>query len=220
MAKNALNLRLPDAQKRLDLPMQTRLAAVQPSSLNVESRTIDLVWSTGAKVRRFDYWEGRYYDEELSLDPAHVDLSRLNAGANLLNSHGQYDLSDVLGVVERAWIEDGQGLATVRFSSRAEVEPIFADVKTGIIRNVSVGYWVRKYEVTREDGKVDVYRAVDWQPGEISLVSVPADAGAGTRAASRDATAPCHLAIAAREAAPDTAALEMMRRRLQVAGLS
>ena len=211
---------MPDAQKRVDLPMQTRLATVSPSTLNVEKRTVDLVWSTGVKVRRFDYWEGRYYDEELSLDPAHVDLSRLNSGANLLNSHGQYDLSQVLGVVERAWLENGDGMATVRFSERAEVEPIFADVKSGIIRNVSVGYWVRKYEVVREEGKIDVYRAVDWQPGEISLVSVPADAGAGTRSAPQAGTNPCHLIMPARRSAPDTDSLDMLRRRLQVAGLS
>lgn len=220
MSKSALNLRAPDAQKRVDLPMQTRFANVAPTTLDVEKRTVDLVWSTGAKVRRFDYWEGRYYDEELSLDPSHVDLTRLNGGANLLNAHGQYDLNQVLGVVERAWLEKGEGLATVRFSARADVEPIWQDVKGGIIRNVSVGYWVRKYEIVREDGQVDIYRAVDWYPGEISLVPVPADAGAGTRAAPQHNSQPCHLVMPAHRSAPDTPSLDMLRRRLQVAGLS
>lgn len=32
------------------LPMQTRLAPV--SSVNAEARTVDLVWTTGASVRR------------------------------------------------------------------------------------------------------------------------------------------------------------------------
>ena len=49
----------------------------------------------------------------LSLDPAHVDLSRLNGGAPLLNTHGAYDLEDVLGVVEAAWIDTRSGTPVV-----------------------------------------------------------------------------------------------------------
>jgi hypothetical protein len=173
-----------------DLPMQTRLAGVAPATLNAEGRTVDLVWSTGAGVRRYDYWRDRYYVEELSLDPAHVDMSRLNAGAPLLNTHGRYDLSDVIGVVETASLENGEGRATVRFSDREDVEPIFKDVRNGIIRNVSVGYSVRKYEIVEEEGKDPIYRAVDWQPMEISMVPIGADANAGTRSAETGSN-PC-----------------------------
>lgn len=161
--------------------MQTRLAAVR--TIDEEKRTVDLVWSTGATVRRFSFWSGERYDESLSLDPAHVDLTRLNNGAPLLNTHGTWDLSDVIGVVERAAVDGEEGTATVRFSERAEAEEIFRDVKGGIIRNVSVGYTVRKFEVTKEEGKIPLYRAVDWEPMELSLVPVGADAGAGTRSA-------------------------------------
>ena len=31
-------------------------------------------------------------------------------------------LQSVIGVVERAWVEDGKGFATVRFSQRADVD--------------------------------------------------------------------------------------------------
>ena len=129
----------------VDLPMQTRLdVRLMAESAVAETRTIEVVWSTGAAVRRRDPWSGKAYEEILSLDPAHVDLTRLNGGAPLLNTHGAFDLEDVIGVVERAWIarEGGTyvGRATVRFSDRADVEPIWQDVKSGIIRNVSVGY--------------------------------------------------------------------------------
>ena len=87
----------------------------------------------GLAVRRRDPWSGKAYEEVLSLDPAHVDLTRLNGGAPLLNTHGAFDLEDVIGVVERAWIarEGGTyvGRATVRFSDRADVEPIWQDVR-------------------------------------------------------------------------------------------
>lgn len=179
-------------ERRLDLPMQTRAASVAPASLDEARRTVELVWSTGARVRRYSWWRDEAFEEELSLDPEHVDLSRLEGGAPLLDSHRQYSLDGVIGVVERAWIDGGEARAIVRFSERDEVEPIWRDVQTGIIRNVSVGYAVRKFEITREDGKLPVYRAVDWQPMEISLVPIGADAGSGTREAPKESY-PCTL---------------------------
>lgn len=172
-----------------EIPMQTRQAAFQPASMNEADRTVEMVWSTGASVRRVDFWSDRTYYEELSLEDGAVDLTRLNNGAPLLDTHATRELSDVIGVVERAWIADGEARATVRFSARAEVAPILADVKAGILRNVSVGYQVRKYQI--EEGDVPVYRAVDWEPMELSLVPIGADAGAGTRAALP--AAPCEF---------------------------
>ena len=161
------------------LPLQTRSLPV--TSVNADTRTIDLVWTTGAAVRRYDWYNDRYYDEELSLEPSAVDLTRLNSGAPLLNSHNSYDLADQIGVVERAWLDGDVGRATVRFSARADVEPIWQDVVAGIIRNVSVGYVARAYQVQEGQGLVPVYTATDWQPFELSMVAIPADAGAGTR---------------------------------------
>jgi hypothetical protein len=176
-----------------ELPMQCREARFEPATLargDSGATTIDLVWTTGARVRRMDFWTGRKYDEELSLDPGHVDLARLNAGAPLLNTHRAMDTGDVIGVVERAWLEGEEGRATVRFSEREEVAGIVADVKAGILRNISVGYAVRKYQI--EEGDVPVYRAVDWEPMELSIVPIPADAGAGFRAADTRTT-PCEF---------------------------
>ena len=174
-------------QTRRALPMQQREAAFQPATLNEDTRTVELVWSTGAKVRRYDWWEDRYYDEELSLDVAHVRMDRLNAGAPLLKDH-RANLDNTIGVVERAWLQDGEGRAMVRFSEREEVAPILADVKAGILRNISVGYSVRKYEVIKEEGAVDIYRAVDWEPAELSFVAIPADADAQVRSAPAENT--------------------------------
>jgi phage major head subunit gpT-like protein len=190
-----------DTPATVNLPVQTRAdVRMLPETVDAEHRSVEVVWSTGAAVRRRDPWTGKRYDEVLSLDETHVDLSRLNGGAPLLNTHGAWDLSDVIGVVERAWIaHEGEALvgrARVRFSDREAVEPIWRDVAAGIIRNVSVGYSVRSYEITETEGAPPVWRAVDWQPLELSAVPVGADAAAGFRAAGeRDgpATTPCHL---------------------------
>lgn len=157
-------------------------AAFVPSSVNEEARTIDIVWTTGARGLRRRFF-GDDYMEELAVDETSVRLERLNAGANVLNSHHRYDVRDVIGVVERAWLEKGEGMATIRFSDREDVEPIWRDVRSGILRNFSVGYNVHRWERIRseKEGELDIMRAVDWEPMELSLVSVPFDAGAQAR---------------------------------------
>lgn len=158
--------------------LQTR-AMFAPDTVNVDERTVDVVWTTGAQVKRSDWARGDYI-EELSLAPDAVRLDRLNRGAPLLDSHENFSLRSVLGVVERAWLSGDEGRATVRFSKRAEVEPIFQDVRDGILRNISVGY--RKHKTERdESGVTPVERAVDWEPYELSLVPIPADAAAQVR---------------------------------------
>lgn len=164
------------------IPSLNRAAEFQPATANKESRTVELVWTTGARVLRSSIWDGAFY-EELSVAPEHVRLDRLNSGAPFLNSHNQDTLADVLGVVEKAWVANGEGRALVRFSERAEVDPIWKDVASGIIRNVSVGYRVNKFEKVGESDGVSVMRATDWTPFELSAVAVGADASAGFRSA-------------------------------------
>ncbi|MDP6774668.1 MAG: Mu-like prophage major head subunit gpT family protein [Rhodospirillales bacterium] len=184
--------------------MQTRMASMLPESADEEARTVEVVWSSGARVPRRDRMTGEAYEEVLSLDPEHVDLSRLNGGAPLLDTHGAWSLDGVIGVVERAWIEEGDspvGKALVRFSERDDVEPVWRDVRAGIIRNVSVGYSVRAYEITEEEGKVPVWRAVDWTPAELSAVPIGADPDAGFRSVSRDPQ-PCRLITRSQNSTP------------------
>jgi phage head maturation protease len=65
-------------------------------------------------------------------------------------------------------------------------------VKDGIIRAVSVGYKVYKVqEDTPKDGGVPTRTAIDWEPYEISMVSMPADVGAKVRAGDKSHTNPC-----------------------------
>jgi hypothetical protein len=195
--------------EHIDLPLQHRHEVrLLGDRLGTESRTVEVVWSTGAAVRRSDPWTGRAYDEVLSLEPGHVDLSRLMNGAPLLDSHAAYSLAGIIGVVERAWLSDGpegpEARAAVRFSERAEVEPLWQDVRAGIIRHVSAGYRVRTYRID-DDADPPVWRAVDWQPVELSLVAVPADPGAVLR--SDSTTHPCRLIRRTHPPCPETPAM-------------
>ena len=164
------------------LESMQRAAAFVPSTLNAESRTVELTWTTGARGLRSSLFGGDWF-EELDMSPRAVRLDRLNGGASLLNNHQGKELSNVLGVVERAWLDGKEGRALVRFSAREDVEPIWRDVQAGIIRNVSVGYQVHQWSdpIRGADGEPPTYRALDWEPMELSLVAVPFDAGAQVR---------------------------------------
>ena len=182
---------------RENIPMQARLASV--TSANADTRTVTLEWTTGADVIRYDWWEGTRYIERLQVDTSSCHLDRLNGGAPLLNSHATYDLADQIGVVERAWIATGSGFAEVRFPKSgvdANADRVFSMVQDGIIRNVSVGYSVSRYEIQKNNGNgLDVWTAVDWTPLELSLVTVPADAGAGVRAADSKRQHVCEFVV-------------------------
>jgi hypothetical protein len=173
----------------IDLPLQGRMASVRAGSADEAARTVEIIWTTGATVRRARFWD-ESVDEELSLEGSAVRLDRLNGGAPFLNSHDAWSLESVLGVVVdgSARIANGQGTATIRFSERADVEPIFRDIAGGILRNVSVGYRVHRYEITKRDGAPELWRAVDWEPLEISAVAIGADPGARVRSDAAPAT--------------------------------
>jgi phage head maturation protease len=145
-----------------------------------------LFWTTGAPVLR-GYYE-RYY-EELSLDPKHVRMQRLNDGAPLLDSHNGFELRSVMGVVEWHREADGkQGMATVRFAKAADdpnADVVFRKVQDGIIQNISVGY--RSTRSRRSKAATTRCRPtapIDWEPYEISFVPMGADAAAGVRGAA------------------------------------
>lgn len=168
----------------VDIPMLDIRAAIQPASLDVEARTVTFIASTGARGLRRS-WQGDYY-EELDVSETSIRMGRLQNGAPFLNSHGSWDVSDVLGVIVKAWIENALLMVTVQFSKRADVEPVFQDIRDGILRHVSIGYRVYEYVVSEKQGELDVRRAVDWEPMEVSVVPMGFDDAAVSRNATRE----------------------------------
>lgn len=190
----------------VDMPSLSFRADIVPSSINKEERTVDVIWSTGSDVERYEWWSDERYIERLSMKPEHVRLERLNLGAALLDTHSSWSVSDMLGAVVpgSASVSGGKGRAKVRFSRRAEVEGYWQDVLDGILRFLSVGYRIHQYEETEARGnKLPVRLATDWEPHELSMVPIPADAGAATRGGKKPAdTNRCE--IVTRAIAPST----------------
>lgn len=184
--------------------------------VNEDKRTVALTFSTGADVVRYDWMTGKRYVERLSLDPKHVRLQRLNTGAPLLNAHSAYSLADQIGVVEdgTAVVDGKVGRAVVRFSKRADVEPFYQDVRDKVIRNVSVGYRVWRFEESQGKGnELPVRLATDWEPYEISMVPMGADAGARARSSRDVQTNACLLVTGAGDDAAVVDADRMRRLR-------
>jgi HK97 family phage prohead protease len=154
-------------------------AHVRSASFDEEANTVDIVWSTGADVLREDY-DGPFI-ERLSMEPSAVDLSRLNAGAPMLDTHAADCLGSVIGVVVSgsARIEDGKGLATVKLSSASSDADSISKIREGVIKNISVGYWIERSE--RQEGNPPIVFVDKWTPLEVSAVPIPADAGAQIR---------------------------------------
>lgn len=173
----------PAAEETRALPMITRELSIRAETFSEADNTVDVTFTTGARGTRFMWSRWEHVDEELSTDAAHVRLDRINRGGPVLNTHQSYELANQIGAVVpgSARMEGGVGVATLALSAREDVAPIVADIRAGIIRNVSVGYVVHSYEITENDGQRPLYRAIDWEPYEISFVPMPFDAGAQVR---------------------------------------
>ena len=158
----------------------------QREGIDEKTRTIDLAFSSEEPVER---WFGK---EILDHTPASVRLKRLQNGGAVLMGH---DHDDHVGVVESANIDsDRRGRATVRFGSSPLAVEKFNDVKDGILRHISVGYRIHELVLIKTGDDGDEYRATDWEPYEISFVSVPADptVGVGRSATGEQNTVVIH----------------------------
>jgi HK97 family phage major capsid protein/HK97 family phage prohead protease len=148
-----------------------REATISAEAIDEKARTVALAFSSEAPVSRWDWFE------VLDHSPGAVRLDRLRAGGALLCDHNK---EDQIGVIQSVEIDgDRKGRAVVRFSRSARAQEIFADVVDGIRKNVSVGYRVHEMKLETESDEGDTYRVTDWEPLEVSLVSIPADTSVG-----------------------------------------
>ena len=164
---------MPEVNETRNIEPLYRSATLKRDAINVEARTVELAFSSETPVARWDGFE------ILDHDPKSIRLGRLADGGPLLVDH---DGRDHVGVIEEVSIDqDRRGRAVVRFGQSERANEIFQDVQDGIRKSISVGYRVHKAVVEErgEDGESESYRVTDWEPLEISLVSVPADVAAG-----------------------------------------
>ena len=147
--------------------------------VDIDSRTVELSFSSETPYGR---WFG---DEILCHDEECINLDRFNDGlGTVLFNH---DRDAVVGHIEKVWIEDNRGKALVRFDEDEQSDAIFKKVQSGTLQGVSVGYTIKRYEVLEDDSTTSTngrftgpaYVITDWEPLEISIVSVPADPTVG-----------------------------------------
>lgn len=147
--------------------------------VDTDSRTVELSFSSETPYGR---WFG---DEILCHDEECINLERFKNGlGTVLFNH---DRDAVVGHVEKVWLEDNRGKALARFDTDEQSETIFQKVQSGTLQGVSVGYAIYRYEVLEDEdtkstnGRFNgpAYVVTDWEPLEISIVSVPADATVG-----------------------------------------
>lgn len=150
------------------LGVQHRVFEVDLNSFDAEERTVEVAFSSEDPARR---WWGI---EVLDHSADSVRMGRLTNGAPMLWMHNS---DDQRGVVDEARIDsDRVGRALLRFGRNPDAEELFNDVRDGIKSKISVGYMVHRMvlEVETEEGP-DEYRITDWEPLEISFVSIPMD---------------------------------------------
>lgn len=165
--------------------LRREIELTREAKIDEEKRTVEMSFSSEAVVER---WFGR---EVLDHKSESVRLSRLNQSAALLLNH---DRDAQIGVIERAWIgDDKRGHATVRFGNSEKAREIFQDVVDGIRRLVSVGYLLHRALLEETSDEGDTYRITDWEPFEVSIVSVPADVSVGIGRAGETIESECQI---------------------------
>lgn len=160
--------------KRITLPLMYRNGTIEAGDAPAEGvqddRTVHVTASTESIGMQ------RYGDivveEVLDHSPNSVRMARAGRGLPVLQEH---DRNRLVGVSTDVQLTRSQMFADLRLSESAEGQRELADIRSGIRRNVSIGYRVYSVEKQATDKGAIRYRAVDWEPYEISLVSVPED---------------------------------------------
>lgn len=168
------------------------------ASIDQEARTVELSFSSEEPYER--YWG----IEILGHKTSEVRLDRIKNAGSFLVDHNR---ADIVGIPEKVWIDvaSRKGRALVRFGKSARAAEVFQDVIDGIRKNVSVSYIIHKMKLEKSekvdgsDYTIDTYRVTDWEPMEISLVSVPADTSVGVGRSSTEREREIQIEIPERE---------------------
>lgn len=179
----------------IQLPAVDLRAEVDAASLDTEARTVDAVFYTGAEVIRAPMFDEPYF-LSFSMEPGAADLSRLNSGAAVVDSHSEYTLDDVLGKTSDARLEDGAYRVRLHFSVRDERRAgIWQDVQEGLLRNLSMRATINDLEELGEDEATGLarYQASKWGVSHIALLATGADAGAAISLSDESAKVACNV---------------------------
>ena len=147
--------------------------------------------SSGIEVER---WWGT---EVLAHDKGAVRMGRIDGGAAPLLFNHNWD--DPIGMIDAGRLEDGRLMVDAHFFDTERAREVKAMLEGGL-RNVSIGYEIHAME---EENKKNRFTATDWEPLEVSIVTIPADPSVGI-GRSNDSPKPVRITRAESSAAPAT----------------
>jgi|GEM_PF-1443769 len=179
-----------------------REAVIEPANIDTKNRIVPVSFSSDQPVQRY-WWDGEGYNEILGHAQGNTDLTRLgDIGVALFN----HDPAQPIGKVLTPMIDSKamRGTAAIRFDADEASDVIYQKVLSGTLKGVSVGYRVTDWETVKEgetsadglyQGPCEIARS--WEPFEISIVSVPADATVGVGRSMDDLQQLIQKAVAA-----------------------
>jgi|GEM_PF-3110008 len=172
MTTTKTTLEIPKTMQGRALAVEAVRAAPGEGS-DEPSRVFDLTFSSEQPVERY------FGQEVLGHGSGEIRMDWIASGrAPLLLDH-RTNAESQIGVIESASITGGKGRARVRFSKSVRATEIMEDVASGERGSISVGYSVHALRLESETDDERVYRVTDWEPMEISLVTIPADQTVG-----------------------------------------
>jgi hypothetical protein len=163
--------------KTIEQLLQCPTAVLAPMDADETApRLRRVLFYSGAKVDRYNWFTGEEYD--LSFDLGGADLSMI-VGAPVLDGHQSFEAKNVVGSVESVE-RTGRGYeAMLRISDADDVTPIRQRIDEGTLRNVSMGVQIIEIELAKDSPKDRKhYMAKKWKPYEISVVPLGADPNA------------------------------------------
>lgn len=165
-------MKLDEIRSKLTEPQMRSMSIGRDLVVDEANRTVNLAF---ASDKPCETWFG---DLILSMGKKNVRTDRLDAGLAVLMDH---DRCEQVGIVESFdFGKDGIARAIVKISRSDDGEEVFQDIKDGIRRSVSVGFMVHELHLEKQnDAENDLYRSDDWEPIELSFVSIPADISVG-----------------------------------------
>lgn len=146
-------------KRRADAVVYSR-AAISADSTSAETRSVDVLASTEA------------LDSHGTILRQNWDLSRYRENPVVLYAHDSSELP--IGTASNVRVENGALRATLTFSTvdlNPQAEQVWLNVKGGVLRGISVGFWPRTVRFEKHDDR-EVLVLDDLELLEISVVPV------------------------------------------------
>lgn len=155
----------------------------------IDEGKLELIATTEKPVKRWfinftedEGWFIDYYWEILDVSEKSINSERLDKKTlSLYKDHETRLVDDIMGSIT-GWRTVGDQLifdAQVDMKN-SEAKDLFGKIKRGVVKTFSIGYDINYNKIKLSeagDGK-EIMRCMDWQPLEVSAVSIPADVDA------------------------------------------